>query len=78
MFSAEEARALTIGGKSEREKQQLEAAYRNIKQAVKNGSMWCYCYEWLNPPVIAELENLGYRVQRQSDQRDGTMFKISW
>ena len=78
MLSAEEARVKAKDGISEKEKEQLAEAERSITSAVKNGEMWCYCYRWLNPKVIEKLQDLGYVVQNQSDQRDGTMFKISW
>lgn len=77
MFSAKEAREKANGEMAVNEKEQLIVAESAIKKAVIDGNLHCYCYKWLNPPVIYKLEQLGYSVQNCSDQRDGT-FKISW
>lgn len=78
MFTAEEARALALDNISEHDRAELKAAEDSIKQAIENGKMSCYCYKWLGVKVISELERLGYKVKNESNQRDGTMFEISW
>lgn len=78
MFTAEEARAIALDSMSQRDKSELKAAEDSIKQAVANGRMSCCCYKWLGVKVISELDSLGYKVKNESNQRDGTMFEISW
>lgn len=78
MFTAEEARAIALDNMSQRDKSELKAAEESIKQAIEDGRMSCYCYKWLGVKAISELERLGYKVKNESDQRDGTMFEISW
>ena len=78
MFTAEEARAIAFDKMSQRDKSELKAAEDSINQAIENGKMSCYCYKWLGVKVISELERLGYKVKNESNQRDGTMFEISW
>lgn len=78
MFTAEEARAIALANMSQRDKAELKVADNSIKQAIEDGRMSCYCYKWLGTKVIAELERLGYKVKNESNQREGTMFEISW
>lgn len=57
---------------------QLLEAEKSINEAINKGQMSCYCYKYLAEQAVNKLSELGYSVQNQSDQRNGTMFKISW
>lgn len=78
LMNAEEARKTAIGKVDERTEKGLLAAEREIKRAVNDGNLDCWCSEYLTDKAIAKLREYGYRVENCSNQRDGNMYKIIW
>ncbi len=78
LMAAKEAKEKAKSCISEETNIQLLEAEKSINEGVADGKEFCYCYKYLGKQAISKLEELGYRVQNLSDQRDGTMFKISW
>lgn len=78
LMKATEAREMSKDGESQGTKEQLLAAEKAIAKGVKNGAYSCYCYKYLETQAITKLQELGYKVQNESSQRDGVMFLISW
>lgn len=78
MYTAKEAREKAEQSISDETKEQLEFAERCIGAAVEKGEMCCWCGKYLEDQAIKKLEELGYKVDNHSSQRDGVDFKISW
>ena len=78
LMKASEAREKSSNGVSAETNIQLLEAEKVINKAVDDGNTFCYCYKYLGVQAIKKLNELGYRVQNMSDQREGTIFKIVW
>lgn len=78
LMRAEEARMRSQSGIDGRSQKGLDAAEDAIRRAVLNGDFSCWCYEFLTPKAVDRLMGLGYKIENRSNQRDGTMFLISW
>lgn len=78
MYTAIEARKKAENSISYETKQQLSAAERLVGRAIENGEMKCWVHAHLGKQAIGKLEELGYKVENRSDQREGSLFLISW
>lgn len=78
MYTAKEAREKAENQISDKTKEQLLAAENCIKRAVEDGEMKTWCNTYLNKQAVEKLNELGYKVENQSSQREGTSFLISW
>lgn len=78
MYTAKEARENAGNQISNKTKEELFSVEQCIKSAVESGYMECRCYNFLGKQSIGELEKLGYKVQNNFNQRDGSEFLISW
>ena len=78
MYTAKEAREKAENSISDKTKEQLLAAEHSIEFAVKNGEMKVWCGKHLGKQAIEKLNELGYKVEDRSSQRDGSAFLISW
>ena len=78
MISATEAREQATSSISDKTKEQLLCAEHCIESAVKSGKMSVWCDKYLGKQAIEKLNELGYKVENYSSQKDGTAFKISW
>ena len=78
MMTAKEAREQVVNSISDKTKEQLICAECCIESAVKSGEMSVWCDKYLGKQAIEKLNELGYKVENYSSQKDGTAFKISW
>lgn len=78
MYTAKEAREKAENSISDKTKEQLLAAEHCIESSVKNGEMKVWCDKHLGKQTIARLNELGYKVEDHSNQKDGSTFLISW
>lgn len=78
MYTAKEAREKAKNSISDKTKEQLLAAEHRIESAVKKGEMQVYCNEFLGTQAVGKLNELGYKVENCSTQREGARFMISW
>jgi hypothetical protein len=76
MISAQDARKQKEELNSVEERQQLENIEAAIKRDIKKG--YIYYYEQLQNTVSAELKRLGYKVEYECTQRDGSITTIRW
>lgn len=76
MISAKEARVLTDSFISEDDKYQLEDIEKCINNCIRIGCV--YYYNRLSIIVKERLEELGYLVGEQDNQKDGYIAVISW
>lgn len=81
-MKASEARAMVEQSSKELEandQSQYNDIMRNIQAEIKkNLSYEMWYYKTISKPLIKRLVDDGYKVENYSDQREGTMYKISW
>ncbi|ACU61292.1 hypothetical protein [Chitinophaga pinensis] len=81
-MKASEARQLVTKASQELEASdqvQYQAIMSDIEKEIKKNlayEMWHY--KTISPSLDRRLKADGYSVTNHSDQRDGTMYKISW
>lgn len=79
MISAKDAYDLAKGQNNEAHKAELKKAEEAIKKAAVDGKVETVMYNtWLRDSVKYALEGLGYGVNRDSCQREGSWTTINW
>ena len=77
-MDAKEARRRALSITGDKEKEQYEAIKTVIGITVFRGELFTRTYTTILPSVKRKLEEEGYEVEIQSDQRDGIVNVISW
>lgn len=78
LIDAREARKLSETSLSSEALYELEQVNKCIQTAINEGYYSCWYYRYLPDQAVRKLENLGYKVKNQSNQRDGDCFEIEW
>lgn len=78
LISAREARKLSETSLSSEALYELEQVNECIYDAINKGYYSCWYYRYLPDQAVRKLENLGYKVKNQSNQRAGDCFEIEW
>lgn len=77
-MNAKEAREKSLQITGDKEKNQYDDIQKRIINAVNTGQLSLYYYSELMPAVTRKLQEEGYKVERDFDQREGVTIKISW
>lgn len=76
--TAQEARKKASTIITENDQFQAEEVFEFINNAISKGEYTMTFYSALRNNVKELLKTLGYKIEDQSNQRDGSQFKISW
>lgn len=77
-FKAEQARRMAEDNIDLVSKTQREEIFDLIQKEISKGSFSCFYYKNLKNETIEHLKKLNYKVENQSNQFDGSQYKISW
>ena len=78
MISAKEAREKAEAKYDQEVMQELKFIEEQILKAVDKCNVSVTLYMTLHAKTTDELENLGYRVEMTTSQKDGTEYTINW
>ena len=78
LFSAEEAKKLQNSVQTDKAQRILSKIIKCIKDRANDGENSCTVEESFLIAVKNKLLELGYKVDWNSDQRDGSYWSISW